>query len=132
MVTKAGGQVSEQARLSGSRQGQIINRQLVDGSGQGCLTTLLGGTVTEERGPQGAAISLDSQDDFAPEVNALSSWWTGLVPQLFGKLVEVKIQKTGKDLTHAKQGSPPQWGVPPSVTLLWDTVGGDGWLGGWL
>lgn len=74
----------------------------------------------------GAAISLDSQGDFAPEVNALSSWRTGLVPHLFGKLVEVKIQKTGEDLTHAKQGS------HPPVTLLWDTAGGDGWLDGWL
>lgn len=40
------------ARLSGSCQGQIINHHLVDGPGQGCLMTLLGGTVTEKCGPQ--------------------------------------------------------------------------------
>lgn len=79
------------ARLSGSCQGQIINHHLVDGPGQGCLTILLGGTVTEKCGPQAQPLPWTVSKTLYLRVHALLPHRTGLVPKVFGKLVEVKI-----------------------------------------
>lgn len=70
------------ARLSGSCQGQIINHHLVDGPGQGCLMTLLGGTVTEKCGPQEQPLPWTVSKTLYLKVNALLPHRTGLVPKV--------------------------------------------------
>lgn len=109
------------ARLSGSCQGQIINHHLVDGPGQGCLRTLLGGTVTGKYGPREQPLPWTVSKNLYLRVKALLPHRTGLVPKIWKTGGEENLGDVGKQvmLTPTRKGLNPQWrcGVCLSLCL---------------